>query len=402
MSQLKKRLPFWEFALILFSTIYFIVPGIAAMFPFYVFLFVEIFYSAYLIFKRYIKASTFFKFAALIVLVALMYTFLNDAGSISSFVSNRLLKRFISKFMQYSCMFFPLIFLKRFIQSASDKQSKVLILASITSFILASIPVLQLIAIDPLAARDFGQEQEGNFIPPFPFVYGMTFVFVGSFLFVKNTNPKYWVFRSLSLLVLLFSFYFLLQSQFTLSLVTSFITIVLIITCGMKSSGTRLVFIYFIFLLLCVIPFLLEYLIIPNVPDMLASRFEEVQSFFTGNLSDDSDLAGRFELYGKSIAAFFRSPLIGNRYLDFDGHATYLMVWADLGILGGVAVFSLLFRAKKLVQTLIVDVAPLFLPCFLHLFLNGLTNPIHASLQIYITLWFIIPLTLNTYKSKLI
>ena len=114
MSQLKKRLPFWEFALILFSTIYFIVPGIAAMFPFYVFLFVEIFYSAYLIFKRYIKASTFFKFAALIVLVALMYTFLNDAGSISSFVSNRLLKRFISKFMQYSCMFFPLIFLKRF------------------------------------------------------------------------------------------------------------------------------------------------------------------------------------------------------------------------------------------------------------------------------------------------
>ena len=402
MSQLKKRLPTWEFALILLCTIYFIVPGVAAMFPFYVFLFIEILYSSYLILKSHVKATTFLKFAGLIVLVALLYTFLNDAGSISAFVSNRLLKRFISKFMQYSCMFFPLIFLIRFIQSASNKQSKTLIITAIASFVLASIPVLQMIAIDPLAARDFGQEQEGNFIPPYPFVYGMTFVFVASFIFIKQANHKCFSLRIFSLLVFLFSFYFLVQSQFTLSLVTSFITIIFIITYGMKGAGTRLVFLYFTFLLICVLPFILEYLVIPYVPDMLASRFEEVQDFFTGNLSDESDLSGRFELYGKSIVAFFQSPLIGNRYLDFDGHATYLMVWADLGILGGVTVFSLLFRSKKLVESLLSDAAPLFLPCFVHLFLNGLTNPIHASLQIYITLWFLIPLTLYTYKSKLI
>lgn len=396
-----KKLPFWEFLLICLCTVYFIVPTVPAMFPFYAILFIEFIYSAYLVFSGKVNGFSFIKILALVLCVALLYTFLNDIKSIDVYASNRLLKRFISKFTQYSCMFFPILFFKRFIDSGSYKQARFIILLSIISFIGASIPVLQLISIDPLAARDFGLEEGGNFIAPFPFVYGMTFVLVGAFLCLWNSNNKSSVFKWSTLVLFLFSLFFLYKSQFTLSLITSLITVVYIITRALRSSGTRLVFVISVFLVVLIMPYILEYLVIPFMPDLLASRFEEVRSFFLGDIDVESDLYGRFDLYGKSIKAFLNSPFIGNRSLDFDGHATYLMVWADLGLLGGSLVFYLLFKAKSIVNGLLSSTCYLFIPVFVHLFLNGFTNPIHASLQIYICIWFLIPLSLYTFQDNL-
>lgn len=401
MSAVNKKLPTWEFIFICLCTVYFIVPTVHVLFPFYLILFVEIIYSLYLILTGKVSCRMLGKMALVILCLALFYTFLSDSASIDVFVSNRLLKRFISKLVQYSCMFFPLLFLKRIVETDSRKRAIFIILLSIVAYIYASIPILRLIAVNPLAARDFGLEEAGNFIAPYPFVYGMTFVVVGSFICLLNAKQGSHVFKWVSLGVFIFSLYFLYKSQFTLSVITSFITVIIIITNKLRSSGVRLVFLLTIVILLVLTPFILDYFVIPYVPSMLASRFIEVRDFFLGNLHVESDMYGRFELYWRTIQAFISSPIIGNRTLDFDGHATYLMVWAQLGIFGGLCVFYLLFRAKSIVSYLLNDISYLYLPVFIHLLLNGFTNPIHASLQIYICVWFLVPLAICTLKCYL-
>lgn len=401
--RVNSRIPVWEYILICLSTIYFIAPGVHASLPFYYFLFLELCYSVYIIWNRYVRVETFLKMLFLIVLVALLYTLLTDASSIGQYVSNRGLKRFLSKFMQYSCMFFPLMLFMRCVRSATSRQKLWLLILSITTFVLSCIPVLKLIAIDPLAARDFAQDQGEDFIAPYPFVYGMTFIFVASFILLTKIRRKYTRIRILSLILFSFSFYFLLKSQFTLSLLTSIITILIIVFLSISSPGSRLVYVVCIILLVIILPYLLEYLIIPYMPEMLADRLQEVTAFYNGTLSSntDSDLYGRFDLYGRTIQAFFQSPIIGNKYLDFDGHATYLTVWADLGVFGGISVFALIITAKNKIKSILGDAAVFFVPVFIHLLLNGFTNPIHASTQIYISLWFIIPLALDYFKDKL-
>ena len=399
------RIPNWEFILICVCTIYYIVPGMQAIFPFYFFLVIEIFYSFYLISINKVNTREICKFVTLIFFIALLYALLTDAASIAQNVSHRSLKRFLSKFMQYSCMFFPLLFFKRCVIAGTRKQNLILLSISVLAMIMACGPILEMIARNPLAARDFGDKEMSqdieNFMPPYPFVYGMTFAFLCVCFFAKKVDSRFVVLKFVFIGFSVFFFYFLFKSQFTLALLTTIFSLSIIFVRDIRRFDLKFLFLCGVFIFFAFLPILLD-AIIPLLPEMLANRFGEIYDFYTGNtVNDDSDLMGRLDLYARSIAAFFHSPIWGNRYLDFDGHATYLTVWADLGILGGIPLFTLLFKSKRMVSKLLGNMYMLFTPFFIHLFLNGFTNPIHASLQIYICLWFLIPLCLHTFSNKI-
>lgn len=406
MKQTIRNVSFIECFFIILCTLYFIIPEAQKLFPFYYIIVVETLYSIYLIITNCINKRVFARMLFLVIVVALMYTFLTEARSISDDVALFGLKRFISKFVQYSCMFFPLLLLKRCVTACTKVQNYVIIVVSLLAMLVSCKAILNLIAINPLAARDFGFSASDvelvDFIAPYPFVYGMSFVFVATFFFLKfaskNDNN---LFRIIVIFLFLFFFYFLLKSQFTLSLLTSIISILVVLLHHLKYPATKFVFSLFVFVIFIFVPYILEYLVIPYLPSMLALRFREIQEFFLGTGSVDSDLSGRLTLYGKTIMAFIDSPLIGNRYLDFDGHATYLTIWADLGFFGGAIIIYLIISAKRIVESYLDVLSVCFFPFFIHLILNGLTNPIHASLQIYICVWFLIPLSLVTFKDKL-
>ena len=399
------RIPSWEFILIAISTIYFIVPSVQMMVPFYAFLPIEIFYSFYLLSKRYIDTSVFAQYVLLIFFISLLYALLTDPVSIADDISYRTTKRFLSKFMQYSCMFFPLLFLKRCIMVGTQRQNTRLLGISVISMLIACQSILDLIVENSLAAREFSVEESTKdmegFVVAYPFVYGMSFVFVLTIFLAIKIRIKNFILKCIFAILALFFLYFLLKAQFTLALLTSILSILILLMREIKRLDTFILFLCFCFPFLIILPELFRF-VITALPEVLSSRFGEVYDFYMGNsMNDDSDLLGRFALYEKSIQAFLNSPIWGNRTVDFDGHATYLMVWADLGIIGGIPIFTLLFRSKRVVSKLLGKLSFYFTPFFIHLFLNGLTNPIHASLQIYICVWFLIPLSLYAFSSKI-
>lgn len=402
---IKNHLSVWEYLFICVCTLYFIIPSFQAKYPFYIFLVIEVLYSFYLILQRRVNFQQFIKFTFLIIFVAFLYAVLTDAGSLDQNISNRLLKRFLSKLSQYSCMFFPLLFLNRCIIAGTRKQNIMLLGISLFAILMSCKPILELIEIDPMAARDFGndvnsQDRE-DFIPAYPFVYAITFVFLCVSLFAKKIYLKFPVLKCLFGVFSLFFFYFLLKCQYTLSVITSILTLIIILYRDIKRIEIKILFLILFFLFLFFFSEIL-YCTIQYMPDMVANRLGEVYDLYTGNITNsDSDLIGRLDLYSKSISAFFDSPIWGNRKLDFDGHATYLMVWADLGILGGISVFSLLFMSKRVVAKLLGRMSFWFTPFFIHLLFNGFTNPIHASMHIYICLWFLIPLSLYVFSNKI-
>ena len=89
------------------------------------------------------------------------------------------------------------------------------------------------------------------------------------------------------------------------------------------------------------------------------------------------------------------SPLWGHRQLGFDGHATFLTVLADTGIIGGIPFFALLSSIYKRVKAQLTNGIPQFKVIFIMFIMMGLTNPIHASFPLGLAVWFLAPLTIE-------
>ena len=144
------------------------------------------------------------------------------------------------------------------------------------------------------------------------------------------------------------------------------------------------------------IPTLLEVAIKNIKSTQMTIRLSEIYDFLTGKGAGGYNLNGRFTLYWRTIKAFFASPVIGNRNLSFDGHATFLTVLSDTGIVGGVPFYTLVYFASKSVNDMLQERKKQFSSVVLMFVLMGVTNPIHASKPLGLATWFIAPLMIET------
>ena len=131
----------------------------------------------------------------------------------------------------------------------------------------------------------------------------------------------------------------------------------------------------------------------------MSIRLYEIYYFLIGGDTTGYNMQGRMTLYIDTVKAFLTSPILGNRSLDFDGHATFLTVLSDLGVLGGVPFYYLYFSSRKKVKKIINDRSESFKVIFVMLFLMGLTNPIHTALPLMYVVWFLAPLTIYMYRE---
>ena len=131
----------------------------------------------------------------------------------------------------------------------------------------------------------------------------------------------------------------------------------------------------------------------------MSIRLYEIYYFLVGGDATGYNMDGRITLYTESIKAFLKSPFWGNRHLDFDGHATFLTVLSDLGLLGGIPFYYLYFSSRKRVRIIINDKGNYYGPVFLMLLLMGFTNPIHTALPLMYVVWFLVPLSIETFME---
>lgn len=332
--------------------------------------------------------------------ISLMYLLLTQSSTINFQASNRGLKVFLSKFHQIFTMFFPVFLLIRVQQKATKKQ-KVFLLTIIAVIILYVMAItIRELQINPDIAHSWQAMDESvdeNFASYY-FVYAIPILvafLTGVFFYKPNIYVKI-----ICLLFIIFSFYFLIESQYTLSILIAIIGLSLAFFKNEKNIILKIVGVFVTIAILIYLPHILKYFSSIIESKSVAVRLEELSNFFSSGDATGYNLNGRLELYWKCIVTFIKSPVWGNDSLGVSGHATFLTILSDTGILGGIPFFYLCFYMRKNVIELLSDEEGLFDVPFIVMVLIGLTNPIESALPLKLALWFVCPLAISLIYEK--
>ena len=296
-------------------------------------------------------------------------------------------------------MYFPGLLVTRTLKTATKEQKTVLTLLIIGLFSIVIYNTLQELRINPYAMREWEtfNELEDENIGNYYFVYAIPIVMLVSSMCM--TKLKMFS-KIINAGMLVFLFYFLFEAKYTLAILIAFIGFVLQVLVSLKTIYTKIIFTVAVTVVAFFVPDILLF-ISQNVDSMQVSiRFRELYSFFSSGDSSGYNLNGRLTLYLKSVEAFIDSPIIGNRNLNFDGHATCFTVLSDTGIIGGIPFYYLLFAMNKRTKLLLEENKKFFLPAFVCLLCMGFSNPIHSSLPLSFSVWFIVPLIIDTFINR--
>lgn len=385
---------------LVFFTIYYILPSFSAKISFLFPLALIFIYISIDAMRNDMKLSTVIvRYLIIITLISFLYMVLTDANSIANDVSNRDLKRFLSKYYQMIMMFFPLFFLKRIVVFFSYRVKKAVLIFSYILIAYVMFITMKELIINPNVTRAWAgfEESSANNIANYYFVYAIPFTIAISTMF--TCKAKKIVTKAIMGTLIIYQIYFLLLAQYTLSVLISIIGICTEIYCNTKPGRKKTILILIFATLAILSPwfFKMAASLVPS--EQMSIRLYEIYYFLVGGDASGYNMNGRMTLYTESIKAFLKSPFWGNRYLDFDGHATFLTVLSDLGLLGGIPFYYLYFSSLKRVRKIINDKGNYYWPIFLMLVLIGFTNPIHTALPLMYVVWFLVPLSIETFME---
>ncbi len=391
----KDGLPLIDLVAVIFFSVYYILPSVNSSFNRWLALFAGLAYFIYVFLKDRKVGISYISILSAVTILAFAFLLLTDTKTIAEDASNRILKIFFSKFSQYFFMYLPGLLLIRVLKTANEEQTSVLLVLLTVLYAIVLYNTFTVILKDPDAIRhweDFADMEDEN-IGNYYFVYSAPIVIVG----ISVCMAKLKGYRKLICLgMIAVLFLFLLQASYTLAILIAILGFAIQIFLSLKSPVTKILFVVTAVIGTFFIPDLLLFISNNAASSSMTVRFRELYSFFSSGDTSGYNLNGRLTLYGKSIEAFLNSPIIGNRRLSFDGHATCLTVLSDTGIIGGIPFYYLLFSMNKRMKALLSENARNFLPAFFCLLLMGFSNPIHASLPLSFSVWFIVPLIIDT------
>lgn len=388
-------LPLIELGAILFFAAYYLLPVVGNMFSEIMVVFLGLAYMTYILLIDIKESKFIFAFVLLAVYISLMYFLLTETSTINANVTNYGVKRFMSKFFQYFFMFFPSVLTLRFIANANNKQKNFILIFISLLITYVMLVTIHEIEMHPDITRmwDSDIETTSDNIASYYFVYAIPIIISVLIMFISKNHKI--LFKIIAIAFVIFSFVFLLQAQYTLSILIAMVGLILGFLISSKSTLIKIIVSISIVILMFLLPDILKYVATNVKSAQISIRFRELANFFSSGDASGYNLDGRLTLYWETIKAFFVSPLYGNRTLNFDGHATFLTILSDTGILGGIPFYILYFMTKKKIETIIEDTTGLFTIPFLMLVIMGLTNPIHAAYPVGFAIWFVVPLILS-------
>ncbi len=393
----RKKLPFWEILLIIYFFVAYLLPSFSLGST--MLLLLLLVYCVYVVFIDQEMFSAVVVPLVLIFFLAVAYAFLTDPSSIAENVSNREFKRFISKIYQYLTIYFPALLFVRVNRIATDAQKKVFAGFGVALMVYVIITTWIFLLENPEATRhwdDFDENAEQD-VANYYFVYAVPIIISAISIFMlKYRNTV----RYISLVLVVVGLIFLVNAQYTLAILIAIIGVLIQVFRHIKTTLYKAIFLLVILAISFFLPQILAYTIRILPSGHVVVRLKEIHAFLTGKGTDSYNLNGRLTLYGDTLKAFFRSPIIGNRKLDFDGHATFLTVLSDTGILGGIPFYALLVAICKRVQKYMGTHKQQFSVIIIMFAMMGLTNPIHASLPLGFVTWFLAPLTIQLILTE--
>lgn len=373
---------------------YYVLPSVSAKVGILQIIFISI---VYILISTHFKVSKeVLRYFAIFVIIGLLYALLVDAADISSAASNLFLKKFYSKFYQLFMMFFPLYLLNIVRLRATNRQKNILIIMSFLLILYVEMTTRTALEINANVTRSWGnysEELRSLNIGHYGFVYSIPVVIALMLITIFKCRSVLIKLTIVALIVTQMSF--LLIAQYTLSVFAAIIGMLLLLMIHYSGSKKIVIICLVMICLLPLVPSLIK-LAADAVPsESMSIRLYEVYSLFTTGDGSGYNLSGRMELYGKSIIAFLRSPIWGNRSLDFYGHATFLVIPAMLGLLGAIPFYYTYFHSYKKTKESLGESGQQFMPIFAVLLFVGFTNPIDAALPLMFVTWFLAPLVIE-------
>ena len=386
---------------ILFFASYYIVPAVSVSFSIMLTLLGGFFYVILTVFQKgMVLSKNVVTYILLSLYIAFLYVVLTDSVTISTASANLGMKRFLSEFYQLSMMFLPLLFLRWATEKATKFEIKIIVIVSYAMIVYVLFLTIQALFIDPDITRHwegFAEASTSN-IANYNFVYAIPFILV--FCTMIFCKTKKIIYKLIMIALIVYQMYFLLLSQYTLSVIISVIGMCLMIYFSSKgSSKKRLIVLICLMIFIFMLPSIIKFAAL-NVPsEQMSIRLNEIYNFLVGGDATGYNMDSRMTIYSETFQAFLSSPVWGNRQIPVSGHATFLNVLAYLGIIGGIPFFYLYFKSRKTVRLLINEQKKEFTTFFIMLILMGITNPIHTALPLMYVIWFLVPISIKLYNE---
>ena len=387
--------------LVLIGALY-ILPTVHSNMPlFYSFPLVFL-YSLYVIAKDRTLTSYFVGILGIMLFVTILYLFLTESSSISKDVENSMLKRFASKFTQMFFMFSLTPMAIRVIKNATKKQKMVLLISFLAMILMVIVETTTLLISNPELSRKWAEakdviENDNVNFANYSFVYIVPLIIVAMGAAISRTKND-WV-KLIYIIFIIYLLNFLLQTQFTISLIIAAFAIVAILWMGNKNSLSRLLIVFTSVITIIYLPDILRLIAREVDSKTISMRINDLYQFlYSSEETTERSLDGRYYIYMESIKAFFGSPLVGNRHLTFNPHSTILGTFADLGLMGGVPYMILYIRSRKMINNVLQD-KTFFDLVFYTLLLEALLNPIHASMPVAFGAWLFAPIFISVFQK---
>lgn len=395
------QLSWIEVCFIILLSAYYVLPSIAWTFnPMIVFGGIFVYMVSIISIDKKLTPC-FFTLLALCTYLSFLFLILTDTNVISASVENYSLKRFYNKFSQLFLMLFMVFPLLRVLRKGNTKQKRIITIVAFLLCFQVIVETLVVLATNPelsrkwQEAKDLVIEQNVN-LANYYFVYIIPFLItIMGFIYIRIKKTYLRIF---SIFVIIFLFYFLLQTQFTISLILSALSIAMVLWVYNSKPRNRVSIIFIFALLAFFFPQIILSLISLIDSQQITERLQDLYKFLYTNDVNEHSLDGRYILYKNALLAFLRSPFIGNRSLGFDPHSTLLTYFADLGILGGIPFMFLIWKFRNVVISSLKDKV-LFKVSFILYLLLMTFNPIHASLPIAYGVWFLSPLVIEQLEE---
>lgn len=404
-EQKVKKLPLLEMLLLLFFLWYYLLPSASNSFPFVLALGMGFLYIAYVILMcaPSPKAlTTILKFLVVVFLIAIFYYFFTVTHTVSNKVDNYDLKRFASKFQQMFFTALPILLTYRVFFKGTRRQRWLLLFAAIAIILYVIAQSVEELAANETASRvwgEFADMSEKN-VGTYNFVYAVSISLPA--IFALANHAKIWPIKVLLYAFFAYGIVFLVMAQYTISLIIAVSLCFFGLLLSAKRLVTKVIALVSCPVLFLLLPTILEFIANNISGAAMSERLFEIADYFSGE-TIGYNLSGRFTLYRSTVEAFLSSPFFGNSQLTFDGHATFLTVLADIGLVGGIPFYWLYFSMRKHVGLLLNQnrvMTRCFLLSFLAVILTGFLNPIHAALPLPMVAWFVVPLAISMLLSE--
>ncbi|MBR2335325.1 MAG: hypothetical protein IKA62_03770 [Clostridia bacterium] len=401
MLKKKQSIGFYECIIdlifIVFFAAHYLLPSFYMVF--YIPMAVALVYCLYMSIRGYRVGIHLVWLLAVVLCLAVVYTVLTDTKTISADVDNGEFKQFFSKFNQYLMMYFPLLLSFRLIKVYSRKIKTIPLVVISLIFVYVFGKTFVEIWTNPGVTRHWGDFTglAGQNIGSYDFVYAVPIIIC----VLASCNKKFSkIGKIINVFSIILMFIFLINADYTLALLITLVGVILVGFSNIKSPVNK--FIYVLICLICVtiIPSVLKLMYTYLPAGDISLRVKEIYNFVSSGDSSGYNLNSRLSLYRATLQAFANSPIVGNRYLDFDGHGTFITVLSDTGIMGAIPMFILLFAARKYVKNILGEHNKVFTPVFIVFVLMGIVNPIHATDALSFTMWCVAPLIIDYFFNK--